>query len=85
MDKNSGDFYGYFEEGILEGLFLFTNNKRFLLHFINNNVSKKVDLLKAIKHYKPEYMSGVTENVSIIWKMFERTVKRYKYNGKDQT
>lgn len=81
MNKNSGDFFGYFEDELLEGLFLFTNNKRFLLHFTNSNVTKKVDLLKAIRFYKPEFMSGVSENVSLIWKMFERTVKRYKYNN----
>lgn len=78
-DKNSGYYFGFFNDNILEGIFLFTNNKRFMLHFINPDVSKKVDLLKAIKHYRPEYMSGPTEMVKHIWKMFERTVKRYNY------
>lgn len=81
-DKNSGDYYGYLDDDSnLQGIFLFTNNKRFFLNFMDDNVTKKVDLLKAIKHYKPEYMSGVTDNVSKIWKMFEKTVKRYKYNN----
>jgi len=80
-DKNSGDFFGFFtEDETLEGLFVFTNNKRFLLHYINPDVTKKVDLLKAIKLYKPEYMSGPSELVEPVWQMFERTVKRYKYS-----
>ncbi len=80
LDKNSGDFFGFYDDNDeLKGLFLFTNNKRFLLNFLDEDVTKKVDLLKAIKHYKPEFMSGIKGNVSLIWKMFERTVKRYKY------
>lgn len=78
-NKDSGHYYGFFIDDKLEGLFLFTNNKRLLLHFTSNQVTKKVDLLKAIKVYKPEYMSGPTEMVEQIWKMFERTVFRYKY------
>ncbi|MBI9013548.1 MAG: GNAT family N-acetyltransferase [Clostridiales bacterium] len=81
-DKNSGDFLGFFtDENNLEGIFVFTNNKRFLLHVKNNDVTKKVDLLKAIKYYKPEYMSGPSKHVEMVWQMFERTVKRYKYSN----
>lgn len=81
-DKNSGDFLGFVnDEDELEGIFVFTNNRRFLLHFINEDIKKKVDLLKAIKHYKPEYMSGPSEHVEVVWQMFERTVKRYKYSS----
>lgn len=81
-DKNSGDFYGFIDdESNLKGIFLFTNNKRFLLNFVDSNVTKKVDLLKAIRHYRPEYMSGVKGNVALIWEMFERTVYRYKYSN----
>lgn len=80
-DKNSGDFLGFFsDDETLEGLFVFTNNKRFLLHYLNKDVTKKVDLLKAIKLYKPEFMSGVSDMVDAVWQMFERTVKRYKYS-----
>lgn len=81
-DKNAGTFLGFInDDDILEGLFVFTNNKRFLLHFINDDVTKKVDLLKAIKHFKPEYMSGASRQVEMVWQMFERTVKRYKYSN----
>jgi len=81
-DKNAGTFLGFInDDDILEGLFVFTNNKRFLLHFINDDVTKKVDLLKAIKHFKPEYMSGTSRQVEMVWQMFERTVKRYKYSN----
>ena len=79
-DKNSGDYFGFYNDlEELKGIFLFTNNKRLLLNFIDNDVTKKVDLLKAIKSYKPEYMSGKSDNIALIWRMFERTVKRYKY------
>lgn len=81
-DKNSGDFFGFFnDDQDLEGVFVFTNNKRFLLHFTNGDVTKKVDLLKAIKYYKPEFMSGPSQNVHLVWQMFERTVKRYNYSN----
>ncbi len=80
-EKNSGDFFGFYNEEVLEGLFVFTNNKRFLLHYKNSDVTKKVDLLKTIKYYKPEFMSGPKEQVKPIWQMFERTVKRYKYSN----
>jgi len=81
-DKNSGDFLGFFtDENNLEGIFVFTNNRRFLLHVKNSDVTKKVDLLKAIKYYKPEFMSGPSEHVKMVWHMFERTVKRYKYSN----
>lgn len=78
-NKDSGIYYGYYEKDVLLGLFLFTNNKKLLLHFKSDQVSKKVDLLKAIKYHKPEYMSGPSNMVELIWKMFERTVKRYNY------
>ncbi|MCH4890385.1 GNAT family N-acetyltransferase [Acidaminobacter sp. JC074] len=81
-DKNAGTFLGFMnDEGLLEGLFVFTNNKRFLLHFKNDDVTKKVDLLKAVKHFKPDFMSGPKGQVEKVWQMFERTVKRYKYSN----
>ncbi|MBN2797209.1 MAG: GNAT family N-acetyltransferase [Clostridia bacterium] len=80
-NKDSGVYYGYFEEKLLLGVFLFTNNKRCLLHFKSEQVTRKVDLLKAIKFHKPEYMSGPADMVALIWKMFERTVKRYNYKN----
>lgn len=79
-DKNSGDYFGFYNDlEELKGIFLFTNNKRLLLNFIDDDVTKKVDLLKAIKYYKPEHMSGKSDNIILVWRMFERTVKRYKY------
>lgn len=81
-DKNSGVFLGFISDNEeLEGLFLFTNNKRFLFHYVNDEVKNKVDLLKAIKHFQPEYLSAKKELVPTIWRMFERTVKRYKYKN----
>lgn len=81
-DKNSGSFLGFLnDDEKLEGLFVFTNNKRLLFHYTNKDVTRKVDLLKAIKHYKPAYMSAPRHLIEPIWRMFERTVKRYKYNN----
>lgn len=81
-DKNSGAFYGFLnDDEKLEGLFIFTTNKRLLFHYKNSDVTKKVDLLKAIKYYKPEYMSAPRSMIEQVWLMFERTVKRYKYKN----
>lgn len=80
LSKYSGQYYGYFKDEQLHGIFLFTYNKRFLFHFDDDDVIKKVDLLKAIRHHKPEFMSATSQQASKVWSMFERTVKRYTYN-----
>ena len=79
INKDGGYYYGYYYEGHLEGILVFTNNKKMLCHYTNDDILKKVDVLKAIKYHKPEYLTGITEQVKNLWKMFERTVKRYNY------
>lgn len=79
VNKDAGIYYGYFYEDALEGLLVFTNNKKVLFHYSHEDFLKKVDVLKAIRHHRPEYLTGVTAQVKSIWKMFERTVKRYNY------
>jgi predicted GNAT family acetyltransferase len=79
MNKDAGVYYGYFYENILSGLLVFTNNKKMMVHYMNEDILKKVDLLKAIRYHKPEYFTGVSVQSKNIWKVFERTIKRYNY------
>jgi len=79
INKDAGVYYGYYYEGNLEGLVVFTNNKKMMVHYRHPSILKKVDVLKAIKKHKPEYATGPVDQLKSIWKMFERTLKRYNY------
>ena len=79
MNKDAGVYYGYFYDKVLSGLIVFTNNKKMMVHYMNDDILKKVDLLKAIRFHKPEYFTGVSIQTQKIWKVFERTIKRYNY------
>jgi predicted GNAT family acetyltransferase len=79
MNKDAGVYYGYYYNDVLSGLIVFTNNKKMLAHYINDDLLKKVDLLKAIRFHKPEYFTAIDIQAQEIWKVFERTIKRYNY------
>ena len=79
MNKDAGIYYGYFYDKVLSGLIVFTNNKKMMVHYMNEDILKKVDLLKAIRYHKPEYFTGVRLQAQEVWKVFERTIKRYNY------
>ena len=78
--KDSGDMYGYFVEDRLCGLFLFTNNFGFYPHFTDESVISKIDLLRAIKYYKPKLIEGTDIVIAKIWTVIDRTIIWYQYN-----
>lgn len=78
--KKSGDYYGYFVEGKLMGIFCFTNMGSFICHYDNNKILNKIVLFKAVKKYKPKYMFGMKKMVTPIWRRLEKIFKWYEYD-----
>ncbi|MDK2919378.1 MAG: uncharacterized protein PWQ37_2111 [Candidatus Petromonas sp.] len=77
--RRSGDYYGYFVEDKIKGIFLFTNMGSFVCHYEDDGVLKKIALLKTIKKYKPKYMLGVSSKMIPLWMMLQKTAKCSKY------
>jgi hypothetical protein len=53
-----GTFYGFFDEGQLLGLFYFSNKNSLLFHYSDDRVLRNMDLLRAVRHYKPQFIKG---------------------------
>lgn len=81
--KRSGDYYGYFSEGELRGVFSFTNMGSFICHYEDDRILNKIVLLKAVKKYKPKYLFGVKKIVKPLWQKLERIFKWYSYDDCD--
>ncbi len=79
-EKKSGNFYGYIENEELLGVFVFSNNNILHLSFIDDSVLKKVDLLRAIKFYRPVIIKGKKDNLEKIIKLFEKSILKIKIN-----
>lgn len=58
FDKTSGDYFGYFSEDKLSGVFVFSNNKILFADYIDESVLKKIDFFRAIKHFNPKIIKG---------------------------
>lgn len=81
--KKSGDYYGYFVDERLMGVFCFTNMGSFICHYDDDTILNKIVLLKAFKKYKPKYMFGVKKIITPIWKRLEKVFKWYEYDECD--
>lgn len=79
-DKKNGDFFGYFEKDILLGVFVFSNNGILHLSYIDDSVLKKLDLLRAIKKYKPKIIKGKKELIKKVVQVFEKSITNDKAN-----
>lgn len=80
-DKKNGHFYGYFEDEILLGVFVFSNNSILHLSYIDDSVLKKLDLLRAIKKYKPKIIKGKKESIEKVINVFEKSITNAKVNN----
>lgn len=78
-NRNSGWFYGNYEDGILTGVFFFANNGILLCHFESDTILDRVVLLRALKHYKPKMIMGAEEYVSPIWEMLRKSLIDCRY------
>ncbi len=74
-NKHSGDYYGYFLDGKLEGILLFTNNKQLFLSYNNNKILDKLDLLILIKKYKPFRISGPKDEIYNLYLTINKVIK----------
>ncbi|SHJ84830.1 GNAT family N-acetyltransferase [Paramaledivibacter caminithermalis] len=78
--KKNGDYYGYFRDGKLMGIFSFNNMGSFTCYYDDDKVLNKVVLLKAVKKYKPKYIFGIERIIKPLWTRLEKTFKFYKYD-----
>ncbi|MDM8534713.1 GNAT family N-acetyltransferase, partial [Clostridiaceae bacterium HSG29] len=60
--------------------FVFSNNNILHLSFVDDSVLKKVDLLRAIKFYRPVIIKGKKDNLEKIIKLFEKSILKIKTN-----
>ncbi|MGM0379117.1 MAG: GNAT family N-acetyltransferase [Bacillota bacterium] len=79
-NKKSGDYYGYFSNGELKGVFVFSNNNILHMSYIDSGVLRKVDLLRAIKFYKPKIIKGFKKQVKELLDILNRSIKLYSSN-----
>lgn len=80
-DKKNGHFYGYIEDELLLGVFVFSNNSILHLSYIDDSVLKKLDLLRAIKKYKPKIIKGKKESIEKVVNVFEKSITYAKVNN----
>jgi GNAT superfamily N-acetyltransferase len=81
QQKRSGDFYGFFDDANhLTGAFVFTNKRLMSGYFIDKEILKRVDFLKAIKHYSPLFVIGTQSCVDPIFNLLHRSLKQFTYD-----
>lgn len=79
--KRAGDFYGYFNrEGSLVAAFIFTNKRLMSGYYVDSDVLRRVDFLKAIKQYSPLFIIGVETCVDPIFDLLHRSLKHFTYD-----
>ncbi|MBE0450482.1 MAG: GNAT family N-acetyltransferase [Clostridia bacterium] len=75
---NSGIFYGYMDQKALKGMFYFSKKNALALHFSDLKVLGNLNVLKAIKLYKPKFIKGPKDQIEAIYKMLCRSVGEIK-------
>lgn len=80
LHKKEGDWFGTFNEGELTGIFQFSNHRSFLCHYTDDEILKKVILLKTMRHYSPRNMSGTRQCMEPVYQMVSRSVRDVRYS-----
>lgn len=80
LHKKEGDWFGSFDEGNLTGVFQFSNHRSFLCHYTDDEILKKVILLKTMRHYSPRNLSGARQCMEPVYQMISRSVKDVRYS-----
>ncbi len=80
LHKKEGDWFGVFDEGALTGVFQFSNHRSFLCHYVDDEILKKVILLKTLRHYAPKNLSGTQHCMDPIYQMLSKSVKDVRYS-----
>lgn len=79
LHKKEGYWYGAFDGDTLTGVFQFSNHRSFLCHFIDDEILKKVVLLKAIRQHNPRNLSGTRQCMDPIYRMISKSVRDVRY------
>lgn len=79
LHKKEGDWYGVFNDDTLTGVFQFSNHRSFLCHYTEEEILKKVVVLKTIRQYNPKNLSGTQQCIDPIYRMISKTVKDVRY------
>lgn len=75
--ESQGVFYGSFSGGNanhITGIFHFSNKSVLALHCVDEKLLTGLDLLKAIKHYKPKFVKGTVSMIQGVYKLICRAV-----------
>lgn len=83
MHRRNADYYGYFVDKELMGVFSFTNMGSLVCHYEDEKILNKIVLLKTIKKYRPKYILGIEKLIAPLWFRLEKTVKWFKYDKCD--
>lgn len=79
LHKKEGDWYGAFCDDTLTGVFQFSNHRSFLCHYTEEEILKKVVVLKTIRQYNPKNLSGTQQCIDPIYRMISKSVKDVRY------
>ena len=79
LHKKEGDWFGTFSGGEMTGVFQFSNHRSFLCHYTDDEILKKVILLKTIRQYSPKNLSGTSACMEPIYRMIARSVRDVRY------
>ncbi|RKD22478.1 hypothetical protein SAMN02745883_00666 [Caminicella sporogenes DSM 14501] len=83
VHKKHADYYGYFIDDELKGVFSFTNMGSLICHYEEKNILNKMILLKLIKQYRPKVIMGIERLVDPLWTRLEKIAKWFKYDRCD--
>lgn len=73
--ENVGNLYGYIQGNELVGVFYFTNKNSLIVHYSDSVVLGNLNLLKAIKHYRPKFIKGERSVIEGIYRVICRTLE----------
>lgn len=77
--KKEGDWYGAFDGDTLTGVFQFSNHRSFLCHYTQDEILKKVVLLRTIRQYNPKNLSGTQQCIEPIYRMISKSVRDVRH------
>lgn len=75
--RDGSKYYGYYSEGQLKCLLLFTAAGSFMPLICDESIFKKLDLLRIIKENNPTLIKGDAQSVDGVWRIINKVVSGY--------
>lgn len=75
--REGSKYYGYYRDGQLKCLLLFTAAGSFMPLICDDAIFKKLDLLRIIKENNPTLIKGDSQSVDGVWKIINKVVSGY--------